>query len=137
MTPLPTATLGICAERLLKLAPNLLQISTLDGWSYMLYFSMDMAGVDLQPARENQYFLPMAYYLFFVIFGVLFATNVFVGVVIDEFKRIRRLYDGSATLTEEQIKWVNTQRLILRLAPEKTVTFEPGADKPRRQWCFR
>ena len=116
---------------------SLMQISTLDGWSYMLYFSMDMAGVDLQPARENQYFLPMAYYLFFVIFGVLFATNVFVGVVIDEFKRIRRLYDGSATLTEEQIKWVNTQRLILRLAPEKTVTFEPGADKPRRQWCFR
>ena len=58
------------------------------------------------------------YYLLFIIFGVLFATNVFVGVVIDEFNRIRRTYDGSATLTEEQVKWVNTQRLVLRLEPE-------------------
>ena len=115
----------------------LLQISTLDGWSNIMYFGMDITEVDTQPARESQYFLPIAFYVTFVIFGVLFATNVFVGVVIDEFNRIRRMYDGSATLTEEQIKWVNTQKLILRLAPEKQVTFEPGADKPWRRWCFR
>jgi len=115
----------------------LLQISTLDGWAHVMYFSMDVTAVDTQPARESQYLLPIVYYLLFVIFGVLFATNVFVGVVIDEFNRIRRLYDGSATLTEEQVKWVNTQRLILRLQPEKQVAFEPGPDQPRRQWCFR
>ena len=102
-----------------------------------MYFGMDITEVDTQPARESQYFLPIAFYVTFVIFGVLFATNVFVGVVIDEFNRIRRMYDGSATLTEEQIKWVNTQKLIFRLRPERVQVQEPPATQPKRRWCFR
>jgi hypothetical protein len=115
----------------------LLQISTLDGWANIMYFAMDVTSIDHQPARENNYLYPICYFLLFIIFGVLFATNVFVGVVIDEFNRIRRVYDGLATLTEEQMKWVNTQRLILRLKPETTTSFEPSRETPWRQKCFR
>lgn len=81
----------------------LLQISTLDGWSRIMYFGMDGTQIDHQPARETSYAYPIFFYILFIIFGVLFATNVFVGVVIDEFKKIRRRYDGSAALTEEQV----------------------------------
>ena len=56
-------------------------------------------------------------YVLFVIFGVLFATNVFVGVVIDEFNRIRRVYDGSAALTEEQVKSLLLDLLYLPHLP--------------------
>ena len=112
-------------------------ISTLDGWSRLMYFGMDATRVDHQPARESTYAYPVLFYIIFIIIGVLFATNVFVGVVIDEFKKIQRVYDGSATLTEEQVKWVNTQRLLLRLRPEKKTTMEPPPDHPRRLACFR
>lgn len=74
---------------------SLLQISTLDGWANIMYFGMDVTKVDHQPARENDYLSPLIFYLLFIVFGVLFATNVFVGVIIDEFVRIRRQYDGS------------------------------------------
>jgi hypothetical protein len=43
----------------------------------------------------------------------------------------------SSSLTEDQVKWVNTQRLLLRLKPDKVVTYEPGPELPWRQWCFR
>lgn len=43
----------------------------------------------------------------------------------------------SAILTEDQVKWVNTQKLLLRLTPDKVVIFEPLPDTPKRQWCFR
>lgn len=72
----------------------LLQISTVDGWSSIMYFGMDVTKVDHQPAREMDYLAPLVFYLTFIIFGVLFATNVFVGVVIDEFNRIIRHYEG-------------------------------------------
>ena len=41
----------------------------------------------------------------FVIVGSFFAINLFVGVVIDKFSRLRGEFDGSALLTEAQQKW--------------------------------
>jgi len=115
----------------------LFQVSSLDGWASLLHFACDYAGIDVQPARESTYLVPTLFFLAFIIFGVLFAANVFVGVVIDEFQSIKRIYDGSASLTEEQVKWVNTQRLMLRLRPEKQITSEPPSEQPYRRLCFR
>ena len=81
----------------------LFQVSSLDGWASLLHFACDYAGIDVQPARESTYLVPTLFFLAFIIFGVLFAANVFVGVVIDEFQSIKRIYDGSASLTEEQV----------------------------------
>ena len=65
--------------------------------------------------------------------GAFFSTNLFVGVVVDNFNRLKRgvclcvclpcagvcidgaalaEFDGSAFLTTEQRQWVATQRLI-------------------------
>ena len=116
----------------------LFQISTLDGWANIYYFAMD--GLDaphIQPQKEFVFLGPLVYYVVFIIFGVFFICNIFVGVVIDEFQKIKREYEGSAYLTDEQQQWVNTQKLIFRLRPERVQVQEPPATQPKRRWCFR
>ena len=116
----------------------LFQISTLDGWANIYYFAMD--GIDaphVQPQKEFVFLGPLVYYVVFIIFGVFFICNIFVGVVIDEFQKIKREYEGSAYLTDEQQEWVNTQKLIFRLRPERVQVQEPPASQPKRRWCFR
>ena len=116
----------------------LFQISTLDGWANIYYFAMDAhTEAHRQPMRERVFPGPLLYYVVFIIFGVFFICNIFVGVVIDEFQKIKQEYEGSAYLTEEQQQWVNTQKMIFRLKPEKVQVREPDEKSPRRRWCFR
>jgi hypothetical protein len=46
-------------------------------------------------------------------------VSVFTAIIISELENIKRIYDGSARLTNDQMTWLKTQRLILRLQPEK------------------
>jgi hypothetical protein len=41
----------------------------------------------------------------FVIVGSFFAVNLFVGVVIDQFGRMKEEFEGSALLTKDQQQW--------------------------------
>jgi hypothetical protein len=45
------------------------------------------------------------YFYVFVIVGAFFAVNLFVGVVIDQFGRMKQDYEGSALLTKQQAQW--------------------------------
>ena len=41
----------------------------------------------------------------FVIVGSFFAVNLFMGVVIDQFGRMKEEFEGSALLTKDQQQW--------------------------------
>ena len=43
--------------------------------------------------------------------GYIFAINLFVGVVVDNFSRLQRENDGSATMTREQKQWVSAKEV--------------------------
>ena len=50
---------------------------------------MDATGIDKQPEREHNF----AAYLYFVIFitlGSFFILNLFIGVIIDNFNRLKQ-----------------------------------------------
>ena len=54
-----------------------------------------------QPERND--FSPMAIFaLAWMFCGYIFAMNLFVGVVRDNFSRMQKEHDGSATMTQEQ-----------------------------------
>ena len=44
--------------------------------------------------------------------GSFFALNLFVGVIIDNFNRIKAENDGSATMTEGQAQWAETMKTM-------------------------
>ncbi len=51
--------------------------------------------------------------------GAFFALNLFVGVIVDSFERIKKESDESATMTAEQQQWVNTMRTMARTTPQR------------------
>lgn len=54
----------------------------------------------------------------FVIIGGFFAVNLFVGVVVDQFGRMKDEFEGSALLTKDQQQWCVHPVLIVLAALE-------------------
>lgn len=110
----------------------LFQAASLNAWTDIMYSTQDITELDMQPSFNAS----QANALFFVVFvliGAFFSLNLFIGVVIDNFNRLKELYDGSALLTIEQQQFNNIQRLVNKA--RLSVSFE----KPDQKWrlpCF-
>jgi hypothetical protein len=61
---------------------------TTEGWIQVMSNGIDSVGKDMQPKEENRIFM-MIYFIAFMIIGSQFIINLFVGVVIDNFKTIK------------------------------------------------
>ena len=71
----------------------LLQITTFKGWMTIMENAVDIVKKNEQPQRENA----TAYYFYFVIiiiFGSFFTMNLFVGVIIDNFNKQKKISEG-------------------------------------------
>ena len=95
------------------------QMSTTEGWVGMMYAMVDSNGIDMQPIRDNA--VQWIYFcVFFLLIGTYLAMNLFVGVVIDNFNKMKAQFDGNlAFLTPEQQEWIKTQEIARRLRPQK------------------
>lgn len=95
------------------------QMSTTEGWVDIMYALVDTTGIDMQPIRDNS---PqwIFFCIFFMLVGSYLAMNLFVGVVIDNFNKMRAKVDGNlAFLTPQQQEWIKTQEIARRLKPQK------------------
>jgi hypothetical protein len=111
---------------------TLFAVSTLDDWGNVMFATIDSRGQGLGPSTNNQ----PVYGLFFVVFiiiGVFFILNMFVGVIIFNFTVVREQLDGMSLLTQEQKLWVETQRMMLNFRP--TVSRRHG-DWRLSRLCF-
>ena len=66
----------------------LFQMMTTEGWMNVMYNGIDARGVDLQPKKDYNLWA-IIYFVGFMILGSQFIINLFVGVVIDNFTRIK------------------------------------------------
>lgn len=79
---------------------------TTEGWQGVMYNGMDAAGVDMQPQKDTNY-LACLYFVAFMIIGSQFIINLFVGVVIDNFNKIKEKDEmGNNFVTHEQRSWI-------------------------------
>lgn len=99
----------------------LFQMSTTEGWVNLMYTLVDTSGIDMQPIENNQ--IQWIYFcIFFMLIGSYLALKIFVGVLIDNFKKMKAKVDGNlAFLTPEQQEWIRTQEIIKRLRPIKKI----------------
>eukprot|EP00966_Prymnesium_polylepis_P330975 7386561-Prymnesium_polylepis.4 len=94
-------------------------MSTGDEWAALMFTVMDATEPGRAPQRND--FSPAALFcLTWMLLGSFFALHLFVGVVIDEFNRIKAEQDGSATMTVEQQQWVGTLKAVTAQRPLKT-----------------
>ena len=93
-------------------------MSSGDQWERPMYSMMGMQGPGVAPIRND--LSPYALFsLAWMFCGYIFAINLFVGVVVDNFSRMQREHDGSATMTREQKQWASTMKSFASLLPTK------------------
>ena len=111
----------------------LFEITTTEGWTAVTYAAVDNMGKDMQHKRDAH---PEAiiFFILFMLVGAFFVMELFVGVVIDNFNRLReKKGGGSLFMTESQEEWAKTQAFIMRIKPEKRI--HPPAGK-YALWCY-
>jgi hypothetical protein len=115
------------------LAFNLLfEITTTEGWVDVMYAAVDNMGKDMQHKRDAN-LGNIAFFLLFMLIGAFFVMELFVGVVIDNFNRLREKKGGNIFMTEEQEAWAKTQAFIMKIKPEKKIKKPEGAFS---SWCY-
>eukprot|EP00736_Rhodelphis_marinus_P000156 Rmarinus@m.17433 len=112
---------------------TLFEITSLEAWPDIMWAGVDATNPEEHPIENNN----RSYIFFFVAFvvvGSFFLLNLFVGIVIDTFTKLKQEYDGSALLTETQRDWIEVQRMCV-LANPKHMIAEPAS--LFRAFCFR
>ena len=100
-------------------------ISTTEGWIELMYAAVDSRGIDMQPVR-NQHYAYIYFFILFIVIGSFFALNLFVGVMIDNFGRVKdnqrtgKNKKGSMFMTPEQQEWIRTYQLVKLIKPHAT-----------------
>ena len=77
---------------------------------------LDSTDIGHQPKKDNRIEMCI-YFLCFMVIGSLFILNLFVGVIIDNFNKIRESEEiGTKGLfiTENQKRWIEIQHIMLR-----------------------
>jgi hypothetical protein len=114
---------------------TLLEMMSTEGWLVVMESGID--GVPLKPTESNgtaeytrEYImqqpqeeygrLSILYFVAFMILGSQFVLNLFVGVIMDNFNKIKEKEEmGSLFVTEEQRRWLEAHSLGLSKALEK------------------
>lgn len=107
--------------------------STGEDWPGAMWSTEDVTGPGRAPRRGASPALAY-YWVLFMCFGVFFASELFVGVMLDSFSRLKRSMDGFGLLTARQREWVEAQRLLADARPE-AVRAAPGSKW--RKWLFK
>jgi len=86
---------------------TLLEMMTTEGWVDVMHDGLDGVAPDEQPRRDHQIFL-VIYFVAFMIFGSQFILNLFVGVIMDNFNKIKEKEEmGSLFVTDDQRCWID------------------------------
>ena len=88
---------------------------TTEGWMSVMYNGIDATGVDMQPKKNNQTYF-VAYFVAYMIIGSQFIINLFVGVVIDNFTKIKEKEEMGGKgvfITDSQKRWLEIRKVML------------------------
>lgn len=99
---------------------SLFIISTCEGWLDFMLQATDAVDIGMEPKRDQN---PAYQYLiiFYMIFGSLFITNLFIEVVINTFYREKATIDKDFTLTAFQKEWIEAQLKCYEAKPRSRV----------------
>ena len=106
----------------------LLVCATGDDWDQVMFWAMDSA-LPGEPRRRNDSSARCIFFVGWVFVGTFFCVQLFVGVIVAQFNAIRARKDGSATMTDGQKQWIETQ-MVAKL-------HRKAKANPRRPigWC--
>jgi hypothetical protein len=142
--PVPTDRVALCAVQVRNdfSAAGLFSISWMatahTGHALPLHhsapFLLSVAAASLSPCVSNRVLLAVIHRWMFV--GSFFAMNLFVGVIVDNFNRIKKVLEhldegGTATMTAAQQAWAQTMTAAVKGGAASEAQHTP----PERPYC--
>eukprot|EP00392_Amoebophrya_sp_AT5.2_P011699 g11784.t1 len=92
---------------------TLLEIATTESWVDVMYSGVDSTAPYFEPKRDREQ-LWSIFFVLFIFFGSFFILNLAVGVIIENFSKIKReTGQTSLFLTDSQKKWVDCNKLLI------------------------
>ena len=91
-------------------------MSSGDQWEMAMFTMMGAQG-EGHAATRNDFSSVALFAIIWMFVGYVFAINLFVGVVVDNFSRMQKAEDGSATMTPEQQQWAETMKASSNMVP--------------------
>lgn len=77
---------------------------------------MNLVGPDYEPVLDQNKYICL-FFAFFFFFGNLIMLNVFVGLSVSNFKRLKDITTGEARLSKVERMWLSVKSQIYRLQP--------------------
>ena len=91
-------------------------MSSGDQWEVPMFSMMAATEPGHAPVR-NDFAIISLFPMIWMFVGYVFAINLFVGVVVDNFSRQQKAEDGSASMTPEQQQWAATMKGLAKAVP--------------------
>lgn len=98
-------------DNILSASLSFFLIMVNEDWLPIMYSSIDSVGIDMQPIRNTNSSSVFLYYLMIII-GNIIIMNLFVSVVIDNFKQMKEELGGYLLLSKDQRDWVEMQKFM-------------------------
>ena len=111
---------------------TLVTIQTTEGWTDVMWASVDAVGPYQQP-KENHNIFMVAYTMVMIIIICMLFIELFVGIVTETFNSQKELMSGNKNLDIRQRAWVEVQLMSLKSKPKGKAEEK---DNPMRKCCI-
>ena len=121
----------------------LFEMAGLERWPDVMFWAMAAAAQD-HPAQapavqlpwslEWAHLVPVIFFILWVFLASFVILSLFVGVVVDNFQRMKQEADGTVFLSDGQRQWVKVMKDVTKLRAPKPPVPPRGAF---RRLCFR
>ncbi len=110
----------------------LFELTTQENWPTLMYQAIDCTDVDQGPQMDSQWYYAY-YFVIFIFISSMFLLNLFVGVMFLNFTKVQKHETssfGDIMVTEEQLNWIEVQKMIIRSEPN----FNARTVPPQYNW---
>jgi voltage-dependent calcium channel L type alpha-1D len=98
---------------------TVMELSTLEDWPSYMYHGIDAQPYPKPPVRDA-YPANALFFVGFVICGAMFTLNLVVSAIVNHYLAFKEECEGRGlTLSEDQYRWVQSTRLMLRFKLER------------------
>ena len=87
-------------------------------WQFMYDINVFYLKFPKGPTPYNNQYSAYFYFISFIVIGVYFCINLFIGVLCSNFSEVKKRYQNKY-LNTNQIKWTDLQKIILNSEPKK------------------
>ncbi|KAF1318920.1 Voltage-gated ion channel, partial [Globisporangium splendens] len=105
------------------------EVTTTEGWVTIMLAGVDATEIDMQPIPNYREGWTL-FFIAFILVGKFFVVQLFVGVVIENFNKMKEKLDGTYLLSNTQREWLIINDSMLNLRPVRKM--KAPQDKTRR-----